>query len=42
MTEARARCFEAGMDDFITKPFKASDIQAVLKQHLHAAHVIGL
>ncbi len=30
LTEDRNRCFEAGMDHFLTKPFKAEDLKKAL------------
>ena len=30
LPEARARCIESGMDDYLVKPFRIEDLQAVL------------
>src|SRR3979409_740993 len=30
--EDRAECIEAGMDDYLSKPFKVSDLEAVLSR----------
>jgi CheY-like chemotaxis protein len=30
--ETKEKCFECGMDDFMTKPFKISDIQQVFQR----------
>ena len=30
LPQDRKRCFEAGMDDFITKPFKFKDLERIL------------
>jgi PAS domain S-box-containing protein len=35
MEEDRDACFEAGMDDFITKPVKIAELQEALAPHLH-------
>ncbi len=32
LSEDRARCFEAGMDDFLAKPVRAEDLQRVLDE----------
>jgi signal transduction histidine kinase/ActR/RegA family two-component response regulator len=32
----RLRCMEAGMDDFLSKPFRREDLLAVIKRHLGA------
>ena len=34
MKEDKERCIEAGMDDFISKPFKLKEIEAVLKNYM--------
>ena len=34
LPEDQQRCFDAGMDDFITKPLKSSDLQAVIRRWL--------
>lgn len=35
MDEDRAACFEAGMDDFISKPVKLAELREALARHLH-------
>jgi CheY-like chemotaxis protein len=35
MAADRARCLDAGMDDFITKPMKTGDLAEKLKYWLH-------
>jgi CheY-like chemotaxis protein len=34
LPEDQQRCFDAGMDDFITKPLKSADLQAVIRRWL--------
>jgi len=34
MKEDIERCREAGMDDFISKPFRRDEIEQALKQHM--------
>ena len=34
LPEDQQRCFDAGMDDFITKPLKSSDLQGVIHRWL--------
>ncbi|MBE7173350.1 MAG: response regulator [Williamsia sp.] len=34
MKEDKERCIEAGMDDFISKPFKLKEIEAILKNYV--------
>jgi PAS domain S-box-containing protein len=36
MAEDRDRCIAAGMDDYISKPIKESELRAILKKHLAA------
>lgn len=33
----RERCIAAGMDDYLSKPFRKAQLQAVLHQHLACA-----
>jgi len=33
MAEDRARCLEAGMDDYVAKPFRSDDLRAMLERH---------
>jgi CheY-like chemotaxis protein len=33
MKEDRARCLDAGMDDYISKPFRVEDLNAVLEKY---------
>ncbi len=33
----RERCLEAGMDDYVPKPFRADDLMAVVRRWIHAA-----
>ena len=35
--EDREHCLEAGMDDFLTKPLKLSDLESVLRTHLKSS-----
>src|SRR5205085_5047661 len=41
MTTDRTRCLNAGMDDYISKPVRPSELQAVLARWLPAATVAG-
>lgn len=38
LDEDRARCRDAGMDDFISKPFQAGELVATLARHLSYRH----
>ena len=35
MTGFREKCIEAGMDDYVSKPFKRADLEAVLESWTH-------
>jgi CheY-like chemotaxis protein len=37
MSEDRERCLQAGMNSFITKPFKLQELEEVLRKYVHAA-----
>ena len=37
MTEDKERCLQAGMNSFISKPFRLEEIEGVLKKYLSAA-----
>jgi|GEM_PF-5437106 len=39
MKEDKDKCYESGMDDFITKPFKAFDLQRAIKKWIHTKHI---
>ncbi len=41
MAGDRARCIDAGMDDYVSKPFKRSDVTAVLQRWLGAGSPPG-
>jgi CheY-like chemotaxis protein len=34
MKEDKARCIEVGMNDFVSKPFRLKEIEAVLAKYL--------
>lgn len=38
MQKEKDRCYEAGMDDIITKPFRLEEIRAVLDQYKKEVH----
>jgi two-component system, sensor histidine kinase and response regulator len=40
LKEDRQRCLDAGMDDYIPKPYTGAEMQAVLKRWLPAAHAV--
>ena len=37
MTGDKERCIAAGMDDYITKPFRAADLLQLVAKYLEAA-----
>jgi CheY-like chemotaxis protein len=37
LTSDREDCFAAGMDDYLTKPVRTSDLQAALHRHFPAS-----
>jgi CheY-like chemotaxis protein len=39
-SEARARCLQAGMNDFLTKPFRVEDLEAILARYLRLAELV--
>lgn len=42
LTEDRARCFEVGMDDFLAKPIKISDLHSMLEDWLESKEAVAL
>ncbi len=34
MAEDRERCIQAGMDDYVSKPFRAEQLREMLDKHL--------
>jgi two-component system sensor histidine kinase/response regulator len=39
MQDEREKCLAAGMDDYLTKPVRTSDLNAVLEKHEHRANL---
>jgi len=37
MSEDREKCLDAGMNSFITKPFKLQELEEVLRKYVRAA-----
>ena len=41
MNEDRERCMAAGMNGFVTKPFKLEELEAVLNTYVHSERGLG-